>query len=342
MTERSKLTKRMVNPFVMVPKSIMDSPNLTAGAKAFYAYLLGRPDNWEFWFCEILKHFKEGKHKVRSMRQELVDNGLLIFEAGQKISGKFTSSKYILLDVEEIFLPRTDFRDPEIRDPEIRDPENEIHNNNNYNKKDISNNDIIKPYAHFANAQNGHDQHSLNMSSDKSSQQYTADGNLKHVVEFKNDFDTLSHADDSKSIESLKMTKKAKQEKTASRISDDWFLSDDLILQAQKISKQFNLLISKEELEIIGDGFKDYWLAKKGKDAEKMNWDATWRNWIRTDMLRRVEKAQPKIVIHKQHDILEQNRKVFEEFDRKQENRGSKHREHEINPIDVMLGLSKT
>ena len=216
------------------------------------------------------------------------------------------------------------------------------HNTINYTIKNNLSVDTIKPYTHFANAENGHDQHSLNMSSDKSSQQYTADGNLKPVVEFKNDFDTSSHVDDSKSIESLKMTKKAKQEKSASRISDDWFLSDDLILQAQKISKQFNLLISKDELEIIGDSFKDYWLAKKGKDAEKMNWDATWRNWMRTDMLRRVEKAQPKIVIHKQQDILEKNRKVFEEFERKQENRGSEHREYEINPIDVMLGLSKT
>ena len=101
MTERSKLTKRMVNPFVMVPKSIMDSPNLSVGAKAFYAYLLGRPDNWEFWFCEILKHFKEVKHKVRSMRQELVDNGLLIFEDCRNTYGKITSSKYILIDHDE-------------------------------------------------------------------------------------------------------------------------------------------------------------------------------------------------------------------------------------------------
>jgi hypothetical protein len=27
--------------------------------------------------------------------------------------------------------------------------------------------------------------------------------------------------------------------------------------------------------------FVDYWIAKSGKDAVKLDWDATWRNWIR-------------------------------------------------------------
>lgn len=28
-------------------------------------------------------------------------------------------------------------------------------------------------------------------------------------------------------------------------------------------------------------GFKDFWLAKAGKDACKLDWFATWRNWVR-------------------------------------------------------------
>ena len=27
--------------------------------------------------------------------------------------------------------------------------------------------------------------------------------------------------------------------------------------------------------------FRDYWKAKTGKDATKIDWNATWRNWIR-------------------------------------------------------------
>ncbi len=27
--------------------------------------------------------------------------------------------------------------------------------------------------------------------------------------------------------------------------------------------------------------FRDFWTAKSGKDATKLDWDATWRNWVR-------------------------------------------------------------
>jgi Helix-turn-helix domain len=33
----------------------------------------------------------------------------------------------------------------------------------------------------------------------------------------------------------------------------------------------------REELE----GFRDYWIAKAGKDGVKLDWQATWRNWLR-------------------------------------------------------------
>ncbi len=29
------------------------------------------------------------------------------------------------------------------------------------------------------------------------------------------------------------------------------------------------------------DHFKDYWIAKSGANATKMDWEATWRNWVR-------------------------------------------------------------
>jgi len=37
-------------------------------------------------------------------------------------------------------------------------------------------------------------------------------------------------------------------------------------------------------------GFRDYWIAKAGKDGVKLDWLATWRNWIRNERT----KQQPK------------------------------------------------
>lgn len=31
------------------------------------------------------------------------------------------------------------------------------------------------------------------------------------------------------------------------------------------------------------DAFRDYWIAKPGKDGVKLDWTATWRNWVRNE-----------------------------------------------------------
>jgi hypothetical protein len=36
--------------------------------------------------------------------------------------------------------------------------------------------------------------------------------------------------------------------------------------------------------------FRDYWAAKAGKDACKVNWNATWRNWVRSAADRQPKK----------------------------------------------------
>lgn len=45
------------------------------------------------------------------------------------------------------------------------------------------------------------------------------------------------------------------------------------------------------DLELETEKFQDYWAAKAGKDAAKLDWDATWRNWIRNS--RSVSASKP-------------------------------------------------
>jgi hypothetical protein len=40
---------------------------------------------------------------------------------------------------------------------------------------------------------------------------------------------------------------------------------------------------SLNELASVFSTFKDYWIAKPGKDGIKQNWIATWRNWVRRE-----------------------------------------------------------
>lgn len=39
--------------------------------------------------------------------------------------------------------------------------------------------------------------------------------------------------------------------------------------------------LSAEQVRQEGERFRDYWVAKAGKDATKLDWGATWRNWCR-------------------------------------------------------------
>ena len=62
--------------------------------------------------------------------------------------------------------------------------------------------------------------------------------------------------------------------KRATRIPDGYMPSPDLI-------ETMRAECPKVDLEAEHRKFVDYWRAKAGKDATKLDWDATWRNWIR-------------------------------------------------------------
>ena len=61
----------------------------------------------------------------------------------------------------------------------------------------------------------------------------------------------------------------------AKRLPDDWFPSDE----DRAFAIELGLLPAQVAIE--ADKFGDYWRAKSGKDATKLDWSATWRNWCR-------------------------------------------------------------
>lgn len=64
--------------------------------------------------------------------------------------------------------------------------------------------------------------------------------------------------------------------KRGTRIPDDWRLTDEH-LAAAKAEGLTDLDIQREAAR-----FSDYWKAKSGSSAVKLDWMATWRNWCRT------------------------------------------------------------
>jgi len=60
-----------------------------------------------------------------------------------------------------------------------------------------------------------------------------------------------------------------------SRLSPDWMLPKEWETWAQ--SERPDLNIQK-----TGESFRDFWIAKAGAGGVKLDWQATWRNWVRS------------------------------------------------------------
>lgn len=66
------------------------------------------------------------------------------------------------------------------------------------------------------------------------------------------------------------------REHRASRLPDSWSPTDEQIAFCRTERPDLN---PKD----VAARFRDYWIAKAGKDGRKANWEATWRNWVRNE-----------------------------------------------------------
>ena len=72
----------------------------------------------------------------------------------------------------------------------------------------------------------------------------------------------------------------SKSKALASRLPNDWQPNDEDIQFCKTNRPDLNHAA-------IADAFRDYWIAVAGAKGRKLDWPATWRNWIRN------QKAQP-------------------------------------------------
>lgn len=86
--------------------------------------------------------------------------------------------------------------------------------------------------------------------------------------------------EDSESQQVAHAPQAAKIKKIACRLPDDWKPTVEYWDEALLINKD----LTKEWFMQVAHKFKDYWIAKSGKDATKANWLATWRNWVRREV----------------------------------------------------------
>jgi uncharacterized protein YdaU (DUF1376 family) len=68
------------------------------------------------------------------------------------------------------------------------------------------------------------------------------------------------------------------------RLANDWVLPNEWEYWANKERPDLNAMQ-------VADQFKDFWCAKPGKDGVKLDWAATWRNWVRNQKAPKINPA---------------------------------------------------
>ena len=79
--------------------------------------------------------------------------------------------------------------------------------------------------------------------------------------------------------------KSISKEKRGTRLFQDW------IPDQNQTNEAAGMGLTMQEIDNEAAKFRDYWIAKSGQSATKVDWSATWRNWCRNVIERRGGKA---------------------------------------------------
>ncbi|HCV6478126.1 TPA: conserved phage C-terminal domain-containing protein [Staphylococcus aureus] len=84
--------------FVTVHKSFVFDSNLSAKAKGILLYFLSRPDNWQIYTSEVVKHMNDGQKSINSGVQELMDNKYVHRIQKRAENGVFKGFEYLVYE----------------------------------------------------------------------------------------------------------------------------------------------------------------------------------------------------------------------------------------------------
>ncbi|UBH16377.1 conserved phage C-terminal domain-containing protein [Macrococcus armenti] len=84
--------------YLMLDKTAIYDDTLSFKAKGILVYLLSRPDDWQIYETEIIKHCSDGRDSVRSGIKELEDRGYIKRERKRDENGRLNGYEYIVFE----------------------------------------------------------------------------------------------------------------------------------------------------------------------------------------------------------------------------------------------------
>lgn len=99
---RAKVKKE----FSIISNKMLGDKRLSFKARGLLAYMLSKPDDWQFYTSELVKHSEtDGRTSIQSALKEIENAGYLVRDQERDTSGKFKSLDFILYDVPKAESP---------------------------------------------------------------------------------------------------------------------------------------------------------------------------------------------------------------------------------------------
>lgn len=77
---------------------------------------------------------------------------------------------------------------------------------------------------------------------------------------------------------------KPKSKSRGTRLPDDWALTDEHYTECQRLRPEL-----LPHIDTVAGKFADHWRAQPGQKGVKVDWMATWRNWLRNEKAPRAQ-----------------------------------------------------
>jgi hypothetical protein len=97
----NKVKKTQV-PFSQTPNELLKDKQISLTSKGLYAFMQGKPDNWNFTIASMQKQLKEGQRAIRSALTELKETGWLSYEKHNDGTGTYTVNITPVLETPKV------------------------------------------------------------------------------------------------------------------------------------------------------------------------------------------------------------------------------------------------
>lgn len=237
-------------PFDIIPRESVEAIE-SGDALAIWTYLMTRPENWIVRRDEVMKRLKIGRDRYAKAMQELNRLGLIVSASVQGKDGKMQG--------RVLWVNPT----PTTKQPNIQVSDNSVPPN--IQVSEYTEIPTFGKSAHIKNKRSNKEQERVEREVAQAPHPSQRSGAIAAPM---SGYGQLPSSPQKKAAS-----------KRGTRLPDDWQPSPKDIEFCRR---------ERPDLDVqkTAEAFRDYWVAQPGQKGVKLDWSATWRNWVRKERRR--------------------------------------------------------